>query len=74
MDTTTINKNADFSAWELETIFHMASNSAAISSSPFFEKYQALANKAINQRSEKFPEYNKPNTNGWLKEWGGYEN
>ena len=31
------NEN-NFSAWELETIFHMAKNSAMKSDSPFFEK------------------------------------
>lgn len=71
MDTTTIIKKAEFTAWELETIFHMASNSAAISSSPFFEKYQALANKAINERGSRFPDYTNPKSKDFL---GGIQN
>lgn len=65
--STTNTLIAEFTAWELETIFHMASNSAAKSSSPFFEKYQALASKAINQRGSKFPDYTNPKSKGWLK-------
>jgi hypothetical protein len=66
MSTTNI-QNVEFTAWELETIFHMASNSAAKSSSPFFEKYQALASKAINERGSKYPDYTNPKSNGWLR-------
>lgn len=49
----------EFTAWELENIFHMASNAARKASSPFFERYNELASKAISERNLKYPDYLK---------------
>jgi len=48
----------EFTAWELETIFHLASNAARDAGSDF-EKLRELASKAINERVEKYPDYLK---------------
>ena len=48
----------EFTAWELETIFHLASNAAREAGSDF-EKLEELASKAINERVEKYPDYLK---------------
>jgi hypothetical protein len=53
-----VAKENTFTAWELETIFHMAKNSAMKSESPFFEKMNALSSKALKQQAEVYPEYN----------------
>lgn len=46
-----------FNAWELETIFHLASNAARKASSPHFEKLNELASKAISNRQSEYPDY-----------------
>jgi len=51
--------NQKFTAWELETIFHLVSNAADRSSSPFFERYRELAGKAANLRAREYPDYLK---------------
>lgn len=51
-------ETSDFSAWELETIFHMASNCARNSSDPEFSWLRALASKAINRQYSLYPQYN----------------
>jgi len=51
--------NQQFTAWELETIFHLASNAADRSDSPFFEKYRELSGKAANLRAQEYPDYLK---------------
>lgn len=52
------NELQDFTAWELETIFHLASNAAHKASDPHFTKLGNIASKALNQQSAKFPDYN----------------
>jgi hypothetical protein len=47
----------EVTGWELETMFHMASNASMQASSPFFEKYRELASKVINARALYFPDY-----------------
>ena len=49
---------SDFSAWELETIFHLASNAAYNAPYPHYEKLNELGSKALKQQIKNFPEYN----------------
>jgi len=49
---------ATFTAWELETIFHMAKQSAMISKGSYFKKMNLLSSKALKQQAELYPTYN----------------
>jgi len=55
---------SEFTAWELETIFHIISNKVQENSlalderAEYWKKISEIASKAIKQQIENFPDYN----------------
>jgi len=50
--------NENFSAWELETIFHIAMNKTHKAEGAHFEKLRLIASKALAIQSKLYPDYN----------------